>query len=174
METELSDIAKRLKSLDRSDIKNWLKRGELLTSARNVLGNDAGFANWCREQGIAKTTAYKSMAAFRDFGSVSISGQFSKESMAILSRSPEAREDAIDLAKHKRISAKTARELVAAYLPPASKINSTTGGTAKTLTVPGGFVIVKAESEITDADILAMLAHAARSVKASLQLNDAA
>jgi len=173
MDTELTDIAKRLKTLDKTDIRNWLKRGELLSTARTVLGNDAGFIKWCQAQHIAKSTAYKVIAAFRDFGNVPTSGQFSKEAMAILSQSAEAREDAIDLSKHKRITARIARELVNEYLP-ATESSESTGGARYVYNVPGGVVIVKTERPMENGDILGMIATAAREVKDTMVVSKAA
>ena len=175
MENELRDIAKRLRTLDRSDIRNWLKRGELLTEARQAIGNESGFLSWCRQLQIGRTTAYDSMAAFRNFGSVPTSGRFSKAAMAVLNKSPEAREDAIDLSKHKPITARIAKSLVAEYNPPAVQKDGLPGRPdPEVFEVPGGFVVIRLAEERTDADLLAMLAHAARQVKERLDLKKAA
>ncbi len=173
MDQELNAIEKQLTRLDRSEIKNWLKRGELLSQARATIGTDDGFRVWCKQIKIAKTTAYKCMAAFRNFGTVPTSGQFSKSAMDILAQSAEAREDAIDLSKHKRITARIARELLSDYLEPTVQIASKEN-LQRVTEVAGGFVIVKSDRPLTDADFLAMLIQATKAAQEAVKLSRAA
>jgi len=118
METDLPAIAKQLRALDRSDIKNWLRRGELLTLAKSLAPNDTAFRKWVQRQGIARRTAFKALAAWRDFGAVPTSARFSIEAMAILGGSPEARAEAIELSQTKQVTSRIARDLVARHTDP--------------------------------------------------------
>jgi len=181
MDTQLSGIAKKLRAISRSDIRNWLKRGQLLTEARSLLGQDDAFQNWCRQEGIPRSTAYKAMAAHRDFGSVSTSGQFSKEAMAVLGQSTNAKEDAIDLSRRQRITKRIAKELVADYSDRKDEAETETKSiddeqetTSRIFQVPGGFVIVKSKGAHTSGDLLSMLAHAAREVQKEMPTQRAA
>lgn len=161
MPADLSAIAKRLRTLDRGEIRHWLERGALLTQAREILGTDAGFRRWLRQQHIAKTTAYKAMAAQRDFGSVPTSGHFSKEAMAILAQSADAKADAVELSSTKRITAKLARDLVARYMPPTPKPIIANGFQQ---IIPAGdlVIIVKGKNAPTREELVAALLAAAR------------
>lgn len=162
MENDLAGIAKALKTLDRSDIRSWLRRGELLSHAKQLCGTDASFTRFCRDQGYALRTAQKAMAAWRHFGDTPTSARFSKESMALLGQSPEARAEAIAIAGHQRVTTRIARSLLRKHLPqtqsapPAAKASHF----PTTFQVPGGIVIIKAEPGITTADLLSMLATA--------------
>lgn len=118
-DTDLPAIAKQLKTLDRADIKNWLRRGELLTQARELNPNDDAFRKWLRVNGLSKTTAYKAMAAWRDFGDCPASGQFRIEAMALLAQNAQARDAAIELAGSKTITKAIAKDLLAKHGPPA-------------------------------------------------------
>lgn len=114
----LSELAKQLRDLDARDIRNWLKRGELLTEAQTLCQPLTGFQAFLRQNAIPKRTAYKAIAAWRDFGGVPTSARFTKEAMDILSASEGAREKAIELSKKQRINGRVARQVLVDYLPP--------------------------------------------------------
>lgn len=115
MDAELIAIAKALKTLDRQEIRHWLKRGELLTRARELNHNEAAFGKWVRSIGQAKRTAYKAIAAWRHFGDVPTSAQFSQVAMDLLAQSPEARAEAIELSRKKRITGTIAKQLLSKH-----------------------------------------------------------
>lgn len=124
METDLPTIAKQLRALDKSELKTWLRRGELLTAARGMLADDSTFRTWLRKNGQAKSTAYEAMAAWRHFGSCPDPGRFSKEAMRVLAQSDAAREEALTIASRSRVTTKAARELVAKYAQTSLRIEA--------------------------------------------------
>jgi hypothetical protein len=170
MGNDLAGIAKALRSLDKADIKNWLRRGELLTEAKQLAANDATFRTWLRREAIATRTAQKAMAAWRHFGTAPTSARFSKEAMSILGQSPEAREEALQLATAKRITAKIARQLVAKHV-------AITPATVKPLSahqadhyeelipVDGGAIIIRLTATATISDMLGMMMQAQRALR---------
>lgn len=168
METDLPAIAKQIRALDKSDLKNWLRRGELLNQARELIAEDAGFLKWLRSLQTAKSTAYKAMAAWRDFGNVPTSGRFSKEAMAVLAQSPAARAEAIDLSGKNRITAKVAKELVAKYTPKilADSTPAEPRMYERILIVDDCAIILKFPTPRTAQELLSLMALGARELKA--------
>lgn len=180
METDLPAIAKQLKALDRADIKNWLRRGELLTHARELNPNDDAFRKWLRDNALAKTTAYKAMAAWRDFGDCPAAGHFKIEAMAVLAQNAQAREAAIELAGSKTITKAVARDLLAKYGPPAfgttpatlpkkSLLAHSQDGYEEVVTVEGGTFIIRAEGNPTVSDLLGMVMMLQRQLRERMQ-----
>lgn len=170
METDLPTIAKQLRALDKSDIRNWLKRGELLTQAKALAPNDTAFWKWTQRQGIARRTAFKAIAAWRDFGTVPTSASFSIEAMAVLGASPEAREEAIGLSGSKRVTTRIARELVAKHLPltPAERptlARTQADGYFETFTVDGFTFTVAGPGNPTASDLLGLVANIQRTLR---------
>lgn len=167
---ELKAITKRIQALRRSEMKHWLELGSLLSRGRDCLGTDDGFRSYLRKIGIAKRTAYKAMAAHRDFDGVPRSAQYSKEAMAILSKSIEARSDAIDVSKKQRITARTAKSLVAKYviaITPTQKDDEDEGTFLQLFDFGNIQVIVRAKVEPTRGDLMGALASAAKEVRDS-------
>lgn len=171
METQLAQIAKELRAIAKRELAGWLRRGDLLTQARALI-NDAHFKRWTRSLGISKTTVYKSMAAWRDFGNSPVAGQFKIEAMAILAQSAEARDEALLLAPKQKITAKLARELVAKHVPltptgaPRVSLGSVqTESRDEVIPVEGGAIIIRCSGTSTISDMLGMMMHAQRTLR---------
>lgn len=176
METDLPSLAKQLKALDRADIKNWLRRGELLTQARELNASDDAFRTWLRENALAKTTAYDSMAAWRNFGDCPDSGQFTKEAMTCLAKNAHAREEAMELASSKKITRAVAKQLLAKHGPPADAVTLTeekTSGFRRVIQVEDCYVVVKGPTFQTPSDLLAILVNATRQLREEVSSGNA-
>ncbi len=169
METSLTGIEKELRALNRSEIKTWLRRGELLTQARQLCGEDREFSAWLRTNGQARSTAYRAMRAWEAFGKCPESGQFSKDAMDILVGHPEAIEDALQIAKTSPVTAKVARSLVGR---PALIEQPTANDSLRVWTGDGWKISIKLEQPGTESDYLAALAQAMKQIQSRTSLAD--
>jgi hypothetical protein len=170
MATDLPTIAKELRSLDKRAIRDWLRRGELLTLARELTATDANFRGWLRKLALPKTTAYKAMAAWRDFGKCPVAGHFTIEAMAILAPSPEAQAEAIGVADKHRVTPRVARTIVARHMTAREQATPTltdhaTAPFEEILAVEGGVVIIRGKGFHTPSDLLGMMMHAQRQLR---------
>lgn len=170
METELAQIAKELRAISKRELGQWLRRGELLTKAREMT-TDTYFRTWTRKLGLSKTTVYKSMAAWRDFGASPVAGQFTIEAMALLAQSPEAREEAITLAASTKITPKLARQILSRHLPTERAIAAPTlaatqrAGYFETFDIDGFTVTLAGPGNPTASDLLGVIMHVQRQLR---------
>jgi hypothetical protein len=166
MERTLPTIAKRLRALERTDINAWLERGELLTVARDLCAGDRDFAAWLRSTATPRRTAYRAMAAWRDFGTVPTRHKFTREAMDLLGRSEAARNAALQLSATARVTARIARSLLRQYstaAPPAAANKST--ATKRVIVGDGFTVTINFDHAATDADVYAAIMHAHRTLR---------
>lgn len=166
METTLPLIAKELRTLDRSDVRAWLRRGELLTQARGLCQGDRDFAAWLRSTDTPRRNAYRAMAAFRDFATVPNPAHFTRDAMDLLSRCDAARAAALELSHKQRITARVARTLLREHDITAQSPKKEEGGTTgpvKEIIIGEGFkVTFTFDKTPTHADLLGALTHAGR------------
>jgi hypothetical protein len=165
MDNTLPKIAKALHSLDRREISAWLKRGELLTQAQALCSGDRDFASWLRDEGQAKTTAYKAMAAWANFGNVPTSERFSKVAMELLARCEGARDEAIAMARKTKVTATIARKLLDEHQPRTPAARQAIEARTRTIIGPGWKLTVRLESPGTTGDYLAALTQALTQIR---------
>lgn len=165
MDTDLPTIAKQLRALDKSEIRTWLKRGELLAQARTLCSGDREFAAWLRTNGQARSTAYRAMRAWENFGKCPHPAHFSKESMDVLAGHPEAIEDALQIAATHPVTAKVARRLVG-----RAPLIEEPGSDERTRVYVGdGWkVSMTLEQPGTDSDFMAALSQAIKQIQGNL------
>lgn len=169
MATDLAGIAKELQALDRSEIKTWLRRGELLTEARALCDGDRAFAAWLRTYNQPRTTAYRAMRAWESFGKCAHSARFSKEAMDILAGHPDAIEDALQIAATSPVTAKVARRLVGR---PALIEQPSTNDRKRVWTGEGWTISVELDRPGTDSDYLAAISQAMKQIQSRQSLAD--
>lgn len=164
METSLADIAKQLKALRKSEIRTWLRKGELIHQARELCKGDRDFAAWLRTAGEPRTTAYKALRAFENFGKCAAPVQmaFTKEAMDILAGYPDAIEDAIKLAANGPVNAKIAKSLVSS---PTVEMASPIDGRTRVFTGEGWKVSLTLDQPGTDSDFMAALSQAIKKIQ---------
>lgn len=169
MATDLAGIAKELHALDRSEIKTWLRRGELLAQAKQLCSGDREFAAWLRTNNQARTTAYRAIRAWECFGKCANSARFSKEAMDILTGHPEAIQDALQIAATSPVTAKVARRLVGRS--PIME-EATSNDRTRVFTGDGWKLSITLDQPGTDSDYLAALSQAMKQIQSRHSLTD--
>lgn len=169
MANDLNAIVKELNALDRSEIKTWLRRGQLLTEAKALCDGDRAFAAWLRTNNQPRTTAYRAMRAWESFGQCAHPARFSKDAMDVLAGHPEAIEDAMQIAATSAVTVKVAKRLVGR---PALIEKPAPNDATRVWMGDGWKLSITLERPGTESDYLAALSQAMKQIQSRQSLTD--